>query len=347
MDNPQELKEVLKKLISDLTGNNPLKEIKQNMENMFGENIAGFTVLSRIKELDRAIEKIDRKGYTRIDQFTDLAGMKILTRNISDLYKFVGYINNNYQTISADDYIKHPKKSGYKGYHTNFKYKGYNVELQLQTYAMAKASQITHDRFYKQMPGSIISKIIRQLKNMLRPFMYNPLINGLQRLLFAPVIPHQIISSQGLKGYRRYIEDKAHYSKIDFTPKPAPPVQSQVKEQTTHYASESEINRIHESVKSHYKSEYPAISNIGTDTSLAIKEVCEHYGRKLSIPEIKELRQRLGHEIENNPGTENKEIFEKLDNIVSDLKTVNRQIKNDQLQQENSPTIKRGIELDL
>ena len=177
MANSQELKETLRIMLSDLGSNNPLIDIKQRMDILFVGDIDEFKVLTRIKDLDRAIEKIDRKGYTRIDQFTDLAGMKFLTRNLSDLYKVVDYLNITYHPFSANDYIKFPKSSGYKGYHTNFYYKGFNVEVQLQTHAMAKASLITHDRFYKQMPGYITGRIIKQLKNILPHFLYNQVIN--------------------------------------------------------------------------------------------------------------------------------------------------------------------------
>jgi len=222
MDELHKLKESLKSLLSDLAGNNPLNELKHTIENKFIYSIPDLVVLTRVKDLDRALEKIERKGYTRLDQFTDLVGIKVIVPTVKDLYSVVSFVNKTFQTISADDYIKHPKESGYKGYHTNFIYKGFNVELQLQTHAMAKASMITHDRFYKHIPTTAAGKFMKSLKRVLPAFIFDPMANMVQRLIFATVIPYEIIKSQGFNGYRQYIKDLAYFNKIDFTSKHVP-----------------------------------------------------------------------------------------------------------------------------
>ncbi|MFP4697914.1 MAG: hypothetical protein ACLFMO_04315 [Eubacteriales bacterium] len=48
-----------------------------------------------MKDYNKAIEKIKRKGYTSVNQLTDLCGGKIVTNNIDDIYKFKNSIESN------------------------------------------------------------------------------------------------------------------------------------------------------------------------------------------------------------------------------------------------------------
>lgn len=315
MDELHKLKESLKSLLSDLAGNNPLNELKHTIENKFIYSIPDLVVLTRVKDLDRALEKIERKGYTRLDQFTDLVGIKVIVPTVKDLYSVVSFVNKTFQTISADDYIKHPKESGYKGYHTNFIYKGFNVELQLQTHAMAKASMITHDRFYKHIPTTAAGKFMKSLKRVLPAFIFDPMANMVQRLIFATVIPYEIIKSQGFNGYRQYIKDLAYFNKIDFAPK-------------------------------HVSGDFDRNANKGLSNDI-VHEHSAEYLSKLSVTEIVDLRQKLGRELENNPDPCKMDLFNKLDNMYREIKISNVNTPINSRSQDRSSSILRDKDLEL
>lgn len=330
MSTETDLRETLKNRIIEISKNNPLESIKLSMENNFIGVVPGFRVLTRVKDLTRALEKIDRKGYTHINQFTDLTGMKILTRNLNDLYKIVDHINKTYHPHSADDYIKHPKVTGYKGYHTNFYYNGMNVEVQLQTHAIERASQITHDRFYKQMPGNITGQLVKLFKKILPKSITTPIINSIQNIIFRTVVPYDILRKQGLQGLTQYLKDVKRFSVIDFTPKqePAP-------------LGKDERITIKENVKE-YKVKY-----INENTTVAIKEINNKFGHNLSMSEIKELRQKIGQEIDNN-SIADIELFRKLDRVFTDMKLTDTRIRSQQVEQKSIEVdLKKNIEMEV
>jgi ppGpp synthetase/RelA/SpoT-type nucleotidyltranferase len=329
MNKEQDLREALKNKLLDLTNNNPLNELKYELENRFICSVPGLRVLTRVKELSRALEKIERKGYTSLDQFTDLIGMKIITRNLSDLYSIVEHINRTYNPHSADDYIKKSKITGYKGYHTNFYYKGFNVELQLQTHAMAKASLITHDRLYKQVTADKTAILVSNIKRVIPGWISEPLSNLAQQLIFSAVISFDIIQKQGLRGYRTYLQELKHYSKIDFTPggfykgTTSPPYNDIAREKDG-----EKVAGIQRNIRDMYIKSYPELSYISDAAAEELSSVYLKTGRMLSVSEIKDLRQKLGKDIENGTTGVDVQLFKSLDHILTDLKLFNNNARH-------------------
>lgn len=128
----------------------------------------GYTIVehvkSRIKQIDSAINKLNKKGYdinaTNITQHVhDMIGFRIVCSFLSDVYEIVKLIKSSKQFIIKDesDYIKTPKESGYISYHMNIlvpiyweeKIEYVEAEIQIRTVAMDFWASLDHKLRYK------------------------------------------------------------------------------------------------------------------------------------------------------------------------------------------------------
>lgn len=134
-------------------------------------------VKSRIKSLDRVVEKLKKKNL-EVSVFNiyryvyDLVGIRIVCSFLKDVYDVVSIIRSTNEFIIKEeiDYIKNPKESGYMSYHmhvlvpihleTVTEYM--EAEIQIRTIAMDFWASLDHKLRYK-MP-SILSD---ELKNEL------------------------------------------------------------------------------------------------------------------------------------------------------------------------------------
>lgn len=138
--------------INKLKNSNVEDHIKGDLNNLLDkENING-KVYTRIKDIEKAIEKMSRKGYTDVSQMTDLVGGKIVASNIGDVYKLKEYLTQQYNSFEINDFIKNPLNSGYRSLHLDLNIKDQRVEVQIKTLQMDKAQSITHDTLYKNSP---------------------------------------------------------------------------------------------------------------------------------------------------------------------------------------------------
>lgn len=136
------------KKISELNTKNVDTSTKAYLGNILDSANIDAHVSVRIKDLNSAVEKMTRKGYTSVDQVTDLIGGKVVVNSIEDVYKVKDIINSKYKTYEINDYIKIPR-SGYMSLHMDIDLNGQRVEIQVKTKGMDKAQQITHDTLYK------------------------------------------------------------------------------------------------------------------------------------------------------------------------------------------------------
>lgn len=127
-------------------------------------------VKSRIKTPTSIINKMKMKKYNLtyenlIENINDIAGIRIICTFKSDIEKVLKIIRKipNTRIINEKDYILHPKKSGYSGYHIILEdfikyeeeYIPVKVEIQLRTMAMDFWSEAEHKVKYK--PKSKVS----------------------------------------------------------------------------------------------------------------------------------------------------------------------------------------------
>lgn len=100
-------------------------------------------IAQRLKRTPSILSKLRRFEKMQLSRMQDIAGVRIIVRKISDIYKIRENINNGFphQICYEKNYINEPKPDGYRCLHTIFeikglknqKYNGLNVELQIRT----------------------------------------------------------------------------------------------------------------------------------------------------------------------------------------------------------------------
>lgn len=101
-------------------------------------------ILSRVKALNSAIEKFNRKRYKDINQIEDLLGMMIIVPNKEKLYQIANNIEKKFSVLKIEDYIKQPKEYGYQSYHMIIQFYDIKAEIQIKTVKQKLACDMTH-----------------------------------------------------------------------------------------------------------------------------------------------------------------------------------------------------------
>jgi len=100
-------------------------------------------IVQRLKRLPSILAKLTREKGMSLERMEDIAGCRVVVNNIKDVYlvrdKIVTGRTKNILRRERD-YIKTPKKSGYRGIHLIYKYNGektaysnHHVELQIRS----------------------------------------------------------------------------------------------------------------------------------------------------------------------------------------------------------------------
>lgn len=139
-------------------------------------------IKSRIKSPESIVKKLKRNGReSTISNMTeyvnDIAGIRIVCSFASDIYRMAEMIGrqNDLTVVSVKDYIKHPKKSGYKSYHMLVSIPIFlsdcvvdaKVEIQIRTIAMDFWASLEHKIHYKfegDAPEHIKSELVECAK---------------------------------------------------------------------------------------------------------------------------------------------------------------------------------------
>ena len=135
-------------------------------------------IKSRIKSPESIVKKLKRYGYestvpNMMEYVNDIAGIRIVCSFLSDIYRLAEMIGgqNDLTVISVKDYIKNPKKSGYKSYHMlvtipiflSYGRVEAKVEIQIRTIAMDFWASLEHKIYYK-FEGNAPEYISRDLR---------------------------------------------------------------------------------------------------------------------------------------------------------------------------------------
>ena len=130
------------------------------------------TIKSRIKTFESAYDKVERRGYEKsakgLAEVHDIAGIRIITPYLSDVYDIREILyeqvektkpKNTMRIVDENDYIKNPKKNGYRSLHLDVEVKiaatksakaeWIPVEVQIRTKAMDLWASIEHKLKYK------------------------------------------------------------------------------------------------------------------------------------------------------------------------------------------------------
>lgn len=126
---------------------------------------------SRLKRFQSIITKLQFQKTLSLDRMQDIAGCRIVTQSLEELYDVKRRIEANFNVKDQKDYITTPKSSGYRGVHivVNYSYQENNfpVELQLRTNLMHQwavlveqiASRIEYDLKRGDGPEGILNAL--------------------------------------------------------------------------------------------------------------------------------------------------------------------------------------------
>lgn len=124
------LQEYRKSFIEPLTQTfNKLIKIKNNVSK---DGIIAF----RLKRIITIVNKVLRNPKMQLNRMGDIAGIRLILNNDDQVYRALSFIENEFEISgSIRDYIKDPKKIGYKGVHVYVKdpTHGKRIEIQLRT----------------------------------------------------------------------------------------------------------------------------------------------------------------------------------------------------------------------
>lgn len=111
-----------------------------------------FIIASRYKSEESIEEKLVRKSYKYLDQLTDLAGIKIVFKDLDTTMKACEILKENLEIVKEDDYYKDKRNTGYKSIHFNFEDGDGNIlELQVKDKLNDLKQQYCHSNIYKNI----------------------------------------------------------------------------------------------------------------------------------------------------------------------------------------------------
>ncbi len=120
---------------------------------------------SRVKEPGSILEKMKRKGYELSvkqieEKLNDVAGVRVICSFVEDIYYLASMLSaqDDLEVVKVKDYIKHPKKNGYRSLHLiiqipiflSSEKKYMRVEVQFRTIAMDFWASLDHKLKYKK-----------------------------------------------------------------------------------------------------------------------------------------------------------------------------------------------------
>ncbi len=147
------------------------ERIRNEIEKILKSKGIDVTVKSREKHIYSIYKKMKRKELT-FNQLMDLFAIRIITKRVSDCYRILEIISENYKIIpgSLDDYIASPKSNMYQSIHINFLTENeQNIEAQIRTEEMDRIAEmgIAAHWKYKGHSEEEFDKKIEWMKNLL------------------------------------------------------------------------------------------------------------------------------------------------------------------------------------
>ena len=109
----------------------------------------GRTISGRMKTVDSAMGKLEKKGQTDPKDILDIAGMRIESNSIGDVKEDVAKLKDRFKKVLRENnYVDNPK-GGYRSHHLIVEKDGRPIEIQVRTKNQTKWGDYSHDTFYK------------------------------------------------------------------------------------------------------------------------------------------------------------------------------------------------------
>lgn len=138
-----------------------LNQLKGEIEKHLRENNIEHKITYRTKSVYSVYKKINKKypgniDENKINQISDLVGIRILLPNIDDCYSILAFLQKNWEMIleEYDDYIKNPKPNGYQTLQTAFALNNkVRCEVQIRTFDMHEKNEFGNASHFQYKYG--------------------------------------------------------------------------------------------------------------------------------------------------------------------------------------------------
>jgi putative GTP pyrophosphokinase len=122
-------------------------------------------IKSRVKSLESITQKLKRRNLpistkSAVENLHDIAGVRVICSFVDDIYHVAEMLKkqDDITVIEEKDYIKNPKKNGYRSYHMVVEVPVFfsacmrmvKVEVQIRTIAMDFWASLEHKLFYRK-----------------------------------------------------------------------------------------------------------------------------------------------------------------------------------------------------
>ena len=154
-----------------------IKKIKDDLESKLNKNNIKYTdIHGRAKGYYSLYKKL-KKHDDNINKIYDLTALRVIVKNISDCYKTLGLIHQNWKPLLGriKDYISIPKSNGYQSLHTTILYPpNTTIEIQIRTpqmhfeaeYGVAAAWHYSETK--KPTTGAVVPKKLSWINELIK-----------------------------------------------------------------------------------------------------------------------------------------------------------------------------------
>lgn len=122
----------------------PLNTFQMGLRKKVEQADAGKLIAQRVKRLSSIDHKLRIYPWLKLSAMQDLGGCRAVVKSVKELEQLVNIFYGSrmkHQLIDSDDYVEHPKSSGYRGVHLIYKYNsdrkttynGLKIEVQLRS----------------------------------------------------------------------------------------------------------------------------------------------------------------------------------------------------------------------
>lgn len=104
-------------------------------------------VVRRLKRLPSILSKLKRENGMKLDRMEDIAGCRIVVKNLEQVYQIRNAIINGRtrnELRRERDYIKYPKNSDYRGIHLVYRYNGSKTQFSAHSVELQIRSKVQH-----------------------------------------------------------------------------------------------------------------------------------------------------------------------------------------------------------
>lgn len=116
------------------TFQDPLKKVTVGVRQFVARESAEVIVGQRLKRMPQILNKLDRFSSMRLSQMEDIGGCRaILPGGATEVQGVVRRIRRNWEVGFYRDYVREPKRTGYRAVHVVVVRDGRFIEIQLRT----------------------------------------------------------------------------------------------------------------------------------------------------------------------------------------------------------------------